>query len=190
MASFQTPDSAFVYRYLLGYIAILLLGGPLGEEPGWRGFALPRMQQRYGPLVGSLILGFFWGLWHLPAFILMPGYNGAGNGFVGITSAFVPFVIGIIALAIIYTWVSNNTRNSLFLAILFHASFNSAGSMFATLFSPTVAESLLANVIEELIFVGVALLLVVVTRGRLSYQRIQQETESLTPIFENAGEIK
>jgi membrane protease YdiL (CAAX protease family) len=178
MASFQAPAPTFALRYLVGYVLILLLGGPLGEEPGWRGLALPRLQQCCGSLVGSLVLGVLWGLWHLPAFFLIPGYNGAGSGFVGIISAFIPYVIATMALAIIYTWISNNTRGSLFLAILFHASFNSAGSMFATFFPPAISESLLAQVIEEGVFVGVALLLIVATRGQLSYQHLLRETES------------
>jgi uncharacterized protein len=188
MDSFQAPVPVFGLNFLVGYIAILLLGGPLGEEPGWRGFALPRLQKRYGPLVGSLVLGVFWGLWHLPAFFLIPGYNGAGSGFVGIMSAFVPFVIAIMALAVIYTWVSNNARSSLLMVILFHASFNTSGSMFATFFSPAISESLLAQVIEELVFVGVAVIIVLVTRGHLSYQRNLHETESLATGSEKTGE--
>jgi len=175
MASFHAPAPTFALRYLGGYIVILLLGGPLGEEPGWRGFALPRLQQRWGPLRGSLVLGILWGLWHLSDFFLVPGYNGADGTFFGIISAFVPFVIGVSALAILYTWVFNNTCGSLLLAILLHASFDTAGSMFALFFPSSLSQSLLANVIEESFFVGVALLLIIATRGHLSYKRFLRE---------------
>src|SRR6266566_3026070 len=55
--------------YLLLSIAGMVIAAPLGEELGWRGFALPRLQEQYGPLRGSLLLGLLWGLWHLPLFL-------------------------------------------------------------------------------------------------------------------------
>src|SRR5262249_45840648 len=51
-----------------------LLGGPLFEEPGWRGFALPRLESRFGPLAGTLILGLVWSAWHVP-FFWYPGWS-------------------------------------------------------------------------------------------------------------------
>src|SRR5438046_5986469 len=65
---FQGRAPLSLLSLLVLFVYVFFLGGPLGEELGWRGFALPRLQRRYGPLVGSLILGPIWAFWHLPIF--------------------------------------------------------------------------------------------------------------------------
>lgn len=88
-----------------------------GEEMGWRGYLLPRLQARHNALVASLILGFFWGLWHLPKYL---GPEGSAASFgLGLVKA--------IGDAILYTWLFNNTRGSLLLVTIFHAAGNTAG---------------------------------------------------------------
>jgi membrane protease YdiL (CAAX protease family) len=73
LASFQGLAGLAPLPMLGLFVHIFFLGGPLGEEPGWRGFALPRLQRLYGPLVGSLILGPIWAFWHLPYSGFQPG---------------------------------------------------------------------------------------------------------------------
>ncbi len=77
---------SLVVNYPLSYLVTMFLGGPFFEEPGWRGFALPRLQQHIGPVRGSLLLGVLWTFWHLPVFFI-PGFNGAGVGLGGISTA-------------------------------------------------------------------------------------------------------
>jgi len=94
----------------------LLFSSPMGEEIGWRGYALPRLQALRSALWASVILGLLWALWHLPLY-LTHGHPLSGE-FFGWA------LLGFVADAILFTWVYNNTRGSLLLALLFHASFN------------------------------------------------------------------
>lgn len=86
-----------------------------GEEIGWRGYALPRFQARSSALVASLIVGFFWAIWHVPKYLV------ADN-----TESFTLAATTMIARSLVCTWVYNNTRGSLLLLTLFHASGNAA----------------------------------------------------------------
>jgi membrane protease YdiL (CAAX protease family) len=96
----------------------------LGEEPGWRGFALPCLQQQYGPLLGSLILGLLHGVWHLPAFLMAAGPMAMGPFNAG---AFVYNTLVIMVTAVIWTWVFNNARGSIFMALVLHGTNNAIG---------------------------------------------------------------
>lgn len=87
-----------------------------GEEIGWRGYVLPRLQAKHSALAASLITGLIWSFWHLPKF-LGPEKN----------TPFPLFVIGTTAAAVLYTWLFNNTEGSLLLVTLFHAASNTAG---------------------------------------------------------------
>lgn len=91
---------------------------PLLEELGWRGYVLDRLQENYGALSSSMILGVIWGFWHLPAFFLM----GGGLSVIPFASlTFWEYMGGLTALSICMTWIYNNTNRSTLSAILFHA---------------------------------------------------------------------
>lgn len=87
-----------------------------GEEMGWRGYVLPRLQSKHSPLVASLILGTIWGLWHLPRY-LSPD----------MLAIFPLFVVQMMIKACLYTWLYRGTRGSLLLMTIFHAADNTAG---------------------------------------------------------------
>jgi membrane protease YdiL (CAAX protease family) len=168
LASFQSLTLSLVLTYPVAFVSTFILGGPLGEEPGWRGFALPRLQPLHGPLVGSVILGILWALWHLPLF-----WSGVWTP--PTIPNIVMFILMITALTIIMTWVFNNAKGSLLITMLMHASFNTfANKIVAPLFpAPILSEY---GLLPELVGFGVvALVLIVVTRGRLGYQHYRQE---------------
>jgi CAAX protease family protein len=158
--------------YLLSYLAtfalVVVLGGPLFEEIGWRGFALPRMEPLHGPLLASLILGVLWALWHLPEF-LVPTWaaSSGGSGILGITM----FTITAVTFTIVITWVFNNTRASVLLAILVHASIDAFTFPLGEIFPAHAISSALPFIIG---FGVVAVALMVLTRGRLSYERLAE----------------
>lgn len=123
-----------------GIFAYFLFRGGLGEEIGLRGFALPRLQDRHSPLKASLILGFWWGLWHLPAWV--------GRSILEVTIVW----LGVLAFSIIFTWFYNNTA-SLPVVMLLHAALNSFDDVYENIFPALV------NVDWELPYVAGILLL-------------------------------
>ena len=97
-------------------LGVLMITGALGEEVGWRGFALPRLLERFSPIVASLLLGAVWGIWHLPSFFVS-GLPQAGLQ--------IPvFLVGALSLSVIVTWMLIHARGSVFLSMLLHFSVN------------------------------------------------------------------
>jgi membrane protease YdiL (CAAX protease family) len=176
LTAFEVPSIAFIGTYLVAVVFGVsgLFAAGIGEEPGWRGFALPRIQERYGPLWGSLLLGALWGVWHLPLWLWIPGHSGARSGLLGIGVPFLGWFAFIVAFAVLITWVFNHTHGSVLLAGLFHASHNAtqdtfAVSLFPALFPPEVAAIAAIPTVSEAGVVLVAIVVVVFTRGRLGY---------------------
>lgn len=179
LTGFQGLTSQIIISYAVTYVIVCFGGGPLGEEPGWRGFALPRLQQRFGPLWGSLLLGFLWTCWHLPDFLTSAQGGGPGTGLAAFFTNFPIFLVMVTALSIIFTWIFNHSRGSIFLAILAHASINTPQLVLIPLF-PKVDFTKLDTAV--LITFGLsALFIILLTRGRLGYQP-DQDLHTLNPI--------
>ena len=101
---------------LLVFWAANIIFFGFGEEVGWRGFALPRMQKKYNALAATAILSVFWTIWHLPLFWFIPGYMKMGLGdFMGLSLS---FFLG----AVIFTWLYNSTKGSILIAAIFHGA--------------------------------------------------------------------
>lgn len=105
----------FVWVVVVSFAHTALLGGPLGEEIGWRGFLLPVLLKRNGPLAASLILAVVWGLWHLPI-DLYAGFLVKGPG------AVLARIIWTFPMAVLFTWFYLRCKGSMLVAVLLHTS--------------------------------------------------------------------
>jgi membrane protease YdiL (CAAX protease family) len=182
LASYQPVTLGLVVGYPLAFVVTFVLGGPLGEEPGWRGFALPRLQVAYGPLPGACLLGVLWAAWHLPLF-----WSGVWTP--PSAANIVMFFVMTTALTVVIAWVFNNAHGSLLITMLMHASFNTfANKVVAPLFpAPLLNDYGLLPVLVG--FTAVAVIVVAATRGRLSYhgERRSQEPEPGTALASDPG---
>jgi membrane protease YdiL (CAAX protease family) len=115
-----SPTMIVVY-----FVQYLLTGGPLLEEFGWRGYALPRLQTRFNALVSSIILGVMWWLWHIPYF------------WIGEEVIYQHIFLGMlpsnILFSILLTWLYNNTGGSILVSLIFHNMFIMANVLFPAL---------------------------------------------------------
>ena len=145
---------------LANFLPLLILG-PLSEEIGWRGYALPRLQTRWNALTSSVIVGVIWGLWHLPLFMMV----GTSQYELGIP--FIGFLVGFIANSVFYTLLYNNTKHSLWSAILFHWIFTYAMQVVIS----GITRSPLYNWLEYLPYVIIALVVMVIWGAKTTYSK-------------------
>lgn len=144
------------------FLATALYGGPLGEEPGWRGFALPHLQRRLSPLLASVVVGIGWAAWHLPLQLRGAYEASMGSGSWGVVTRFLSQV----AVAVVFTWVFNRSRGSLVAVVVLHTSLNNTAGYW------------LPNSIGFQVGVGLlALVVVVVDRMDLRRSPSHQETD-------------
>lgn len=114
-------DPAQLYLVVPVFLFVLVLGGPLGEEPGWRGLLLPTLAERTTYPVAGLVVGVVWAIWHLPLF-LIPGTPQADLP----VFAYLALTV---ALGVIYGSLAQHTRASVPVAIVLHTSSNTAAGL-------------------------------------------------------------
>jgi len=128
LAGESVPELFWVsspFLIVVYFVQYLLTGGPLQEEFGWRGYALDRLQARFNALISSIILGFMWGLWHLPYFLI-------GAEIIYMYGV-LPLIFSDILFAILLTWLYNNTGGSILVSLIFHNMFIVSTEMFPAL---------------------------------------------------------
>jgi membrane protease YdiL (CAAX protease family) len=157
------PATATLVAYVPGLVLQMITTG-LAEEPGWRDFALPRLQNRFGPLGGTLVLGPLWGVWHLPLFFSDWGH---WPDWTWLTP--VEFIATCVTFSVVMTWVFNRTGESLPIAMLLHTSVNNFFSIAWSDIFPqlSVQDTSHAFLLGSSI---VATVLLLATRGRLGYR--------------------
>ncbi len=111
---------------IIGFTIIQILGGPLAEELGWRGYALDILLQKWTALTSSFILGLFWAVWHFPLFFVK-NTSQISMGFG--TTLFWLWIIGVFSTSILITWIYNNTNRSILGAIIIHLIGNYLNSL-------------------------------------------------------------
>ncbi len=157
--------------YLLLSIAGMVIAAPLGEELGWRGFALPRLQEQYGPLRGSLLLGLLWGLWHLPLFLT--AWEKPYETPLGLLL----FLVQTISFTVVLTWLFNHTRGSILVAMLCHSAYGASGVFLFLLYPqatvnairPGTAILTIGLLAFSFTWTVIAGIVIALTKGRLSY---------------------
>ena len=168
---FRQLAPLLVTVFLPGMLEILVVA-QLWEEVGWRGFALPRLQRRFGPLLGTVILGTLWMCWHLPAFFYAGGATeGARMAFTlpGFIQFFIGELINSVLLSLMFTWMYNTTRGSLPLIILFHTVIDATNRPFFRLMPEQTFVTRVAP-LGTAVFIVLVVVIVVWTRGRLGYK--------------------
>jgi uncharacterized protein len=131
-----------------------------GEEIGWRGYVLPRLQAKHSALTSTIILGFIWGFWHLPKFL--PDFDAVH---------FAWFMVHIMAMSVVLTWIYNGTRGSLLLVVLYHASMNTV-----TMFVPianTQSNANMGSYIGYVLLEVVTAVIIVIIAGPARLSRTQ-----------------
>jgi membrane protease YdiL (CAAX protease family) len=162
----------------IGFVSYNLVTFGYGEEVGWRGFALPRLQARHSALVASLLLTVGWAIWHAPLFLYRPEYVSMG------VSGVAGWLVSLMTGAILLTWLYNESKGSLLVVALFHATVDVA-------FTSDISSSSVVNAAGALITIG-GILVIVLAGPRYLSRRGKvvrmSEGESITGFVSRDGD--
>jgi membrane protease YdiL (CAAX protease family) len=100
----------------LAFLFYNIISFGYGEETGWRGFALPRLQSRFSAFTATIVLTLGWAIWHIPLFFYRPGYMGMG------VAEIMGWAFSLLTGAVLLSWLYNESRGSILVVALFHAT--------------------------------------------------------------------
>jgi len=158
------PGQWYLIPVIFLYVLFLSV---LGEEFGWRGYLLPRLQRKMSALWSSIVVGLIWGFWHLPLFLI------PGNFHQGIP--FLLFVLQDVALAVIITWIYNSTKGSLLLVHIFHAASNATIGLMPILPTDNSPSAVPLYIAVALLVVFAAVIVMIYGPQNLSRSGIQTD---------------
>ncbi len=160
----QAPSVTALLMLVPGLVVQVFTTG-LSEEPGWRDFALPRLQDRFGPLGAAAVLGPLWALWHMPLYL--SDWGGWPDAHWTEPLVFAAFTI---TFNVVMIWAFNRTGESLPLVLLLHVGVNNTiSTLWADMYPGMTAGTMMVGL--AVISTVAAVVLLVVTRGRLGYVR-------------------
>ncbi len=137
---------------LVGVLLLIFLGA-IGEETGWRGYALPQLQRRFSPLTSTLILALLWFGWHVPQFFLIAAYRDVAP------VQYVGFLLELTCGAVVLTWLYNRSGGSILLVAVWHGLYNFVSGTQA-------GSGIVAAVTTALIMIQAVVLIVLEVRAR------------------------
>jgi uncharacterized protein len=124
----DSPASGHVMLVAVNFLVVFLIGGPLGEEFGWRGYAQPALRARWGWRSASLVVGAAWALWHLPLF-----YS------VGTAQSHLPmglYALSAVASSVVFAWLYERSRGSVLPVLVLHTAVNAWSSVIPVMVKP------------------------------------------------------
>lgn len=161
------PDEPYNFVF---YFILILFVSAFWEEIGWRGFLLPVLQEKYSAIKSSLIIGFIWGLWHLPIYLAINPYGDKTIIY------WLMMFFACVAISIIATYLYNSTKGSLLICILFHNTINTSAAYF---YGNLKGEELRPFLIWILLLIVSAVIIFFKTKGSLNENEQPKMTNTI-----------
>jgi len=139
-----------IVETIIYFFIIAIIGGPLGEEIGWRGFLQPELLKRFNPAITSLFIALIWLIWHIPLFWLEGAAQSGGS--------IIYFSLSVLAMAFLFTLLYIKSNGSLLLAILFHTMINYVSAFIIPGILPANETDKTFGHISSFILVGLGIL--------------------------------